>query len=181
MGDVLKVLLAQIGELDAYLAPHLIVGRGRDTHAARFCDALKPRRDIDAISKDVVRLDDHVTDIDADAESNARLFRLADCKFLYAGLELHGSSNSFDRARKLRQDPVTSILHDAPAVLGDCRVDSLGQERGEPGVRSFFVAMHEPRITSHIGSQYRRQSALDPDWPLLHHGPQSNSAHLYDG
>jgi hypothetical protein len=42
--------------------------------------------------------------------------------------------------------------------------------------------MHKPRIASDVSGQYRRQPALDPDWPLLHHGPQSNLSHiLYDG
>src|SRR6516225_2627296 len=34
--------------------------------------------------------------------------------------------------------------------------------------------MHEARIASDVGSQYRRQPALDPDWPLLYHRVQSN-------
>lgn len=41
-------------------------------------------------------------------------------------------------------------------------------------VAATLSVLHEPRIASHIGGQYRRQSTLDPDWPLLHHGPQSN-------
>ena len=69
--DVLEVLLAQIGELDADLASDLVVGRRGDADATGFCDALKPRRNIDAVSKDVMRLDDYVANIDADAEGNA--------------------------------------------------------------------------------------------------------------
>jgi len=34
-------------------------------------------------------------------------------------------------------------------------------------VRGLFIIMHEPRVASHVGGQYRRQPALDPDWPLL--------------
>ena len=44
----------QIGELDWDLAAHLIIGRSRDADAARLCDTLKPRGDVDAIAKDVV-------------------------------------------------------------------------------------------------------------------------------
>ncbi len=80
-GDVLEVLLAQIGELNPDLASDLIVGRRRDADAARFCDALKPRRNVDAVAKDVVGLDDYVADIDAHAESNAPVFHVTDCKF----------------------------------------------------------------------------------------------------
>jgi hypothetical protein len=41
-------------------------------------------------------------------------------------------------------------------------------------VRSLFIIVHEPGITGHIGGQYRRQLALDPDWWFFHHGLQSN-------
>ena len=64
-------------------------------------------------------LDDYVADIDAHAESNAPVFRITDCKFLDAGLELHSSPNRLDRAWKLRQEPVAGVLHDAAAVFGD--------------------------------------------------------------
>src|SRR6185369_13777209 len=76
----------------------------------------------------------------------------------------------FDRARKLRQEPVSGVLDNAATMFSNCGGDSVRQFR----VRSLFVIMHEPRVASHVGSQYRRQPALHPDWPLLHHGPQSN-------
>ena len=40
-----------------------------------------------------------------------------------------------------------------------------------------FVTVHEPRIASHVRGQYCRQPTLDPEWPLLHHGRQSNPEH----
>jgi len=48
-------------------------------------------------------------------------------------------------------------------------------------MRSLPVMVHEPRIASHVGDQYRRQPALDPDWPLLNHGPQPNQAYCTTG
>ena len=80
-------------------------------------------------------LDDYVADIDAHTESNAPVFRITNCKFLDAGLELHSSSNRFDRARKLRQEPVAGILHDAAAVFGDC-----GRRQRPSGARSVWHA-----------------------------------------
>ena len=49
-------------------------------------------------------------------------------------------------------------------------------------MRSLFVMVHEPRIASHVGGQYRRQPALDPDWPLFCTMAR-NPTHsiLYDG
>src|SRR5882724_6882693 len=169
-GNVFEVLLSQIGELNADLALDMIVGRRRDADAAGFCDALKSRRDVDAISKNIIGLDDYIADVDAHAESNTPVFRLSDCKFLDAGLELHGCANRFDRAWKLCQDPVSRVLHDAAAVFGNCGDDSVRQERCKFGMRSLFVMMHEPRIASHVGGHYHRQPASDPPWSLLRHG-----------
>src|SRR6476661_8338578 len=41
-------------------------------------------------------------------------------------------------------------------------------------MRSLFVIVHQQRVASYIGGQYRRQPPLDPVWRLLHHGLQSN-------
>src|SRR5215468_356250 len=103
----------------------MIVGRRRDADAARFCDALKPCRNIYAVAKDVMRLDDYIADIDAHTESNASVFHIADCKFMNAALELHRSANRFDRTWKLRQEPVPGVLDNAASVLGNCRLDSI--------------------------------------------------------
>ena len=67
-------MLAQIGELDADLNRDMIVSGRRDADAAGFCDALKPRRNIYAVPKDVMRLDNHVADVDSHTESNAIVF-----------------------------------------------------------------------------------------------------------
>ena len=142
--DVLEVLLAKISELDPDLASDLIVGRRRDADATRFGDALKPGRNVNAVSKDVVGLDNYVANIDAYAESNTPVFYLAECKFMNAGLKLNGSSNSLNRARKLRQEPVASVLHDAAAVFGNRGLDTLREERGQLGMRGLFVMVHEP-------------------------------------
>ena len=101
-GDILQNLLAAFLDVESYLVARVIEDRLRDTYAAGFGDALKPRRDVNAVSKDVMGFDDDVADIEPHTEENAPVFRIADCKFLDAGLELHGSSDRFDRARKLR-------------------------------------------------------------------------------
>ncbi|MFK4696992.1 hypothetical protein ABIF42_002586 [Bradyrhizobium diazoefficiens] len=124
-GNVFEVLLAQIAELNPDLALDLIVGRRRDADAAGLCDALKPRRNIDAVPKNVMRFNNYVADIDAHTESNAPVFHITDCKFMNAGLELHRGSNRLDRARKLGQEPVPGVLHDVATVFSDCRLDSF--------------------------------------------------------
>jgi hypothetical protein len=108
----------------------MVVSGRRDADAFGLSDAFKSRCNVYTVAKNIMRLDDYVADIDTHAESDARVFRLADCKLLDTGLELRSSSNRFDRARKFRQEPVAGILHDAAAVFGDCGMDNLGQKRG---------------------------------------------------
>ena len=141
-GDVFEVLLAQIGELNPNLAANLIVGGRRYANAAGLCNAFKPCRNIYAVAKNVMRLDNHVADIDADAESNPSIFRIGGREFFDAGLKLCSGSNRFDRAWKRCQEPVAGILDDAAAVVGDRRRDTIREERCQSGVRGLLVLVH---------------------------------------
>jgi hypothetical protein len=81
-------LLAEIGELDRDFAANVIVDRRRNADAAGFSDGLQPCGDVDAVPKDVMRLDHHVAHIDADTESNPSVFCICGSEFFDAGLEL---------------------------------------------------------------------------------------------
>jgi hypothetical protein len=135
-------LFAQISELDVDLAADMIVNGEGNADAARFCDALKPRRDIDAISKDVMGLDDYVADVDTYTESNTPVLRLSRCKFLDAGLELHSSPNRLDRAPKFCQEPVASVFYDPATMLRDRGLYSVRQEHAQTRVRCLLVIVH---------------------------------------
>ena len=100
-------------------------------------------------------LDDDVADVDTHAEGNTPVLRLSPCNFLDTGLKLNGSSNRFDRAWKLRQEAVASVLHNAAAVFGNRGRDTVREERGQFGMRSLFVMVHKPRIANYVGGQYR--------------------------
>jgi len=43
----------------------------------------------------------------------------------------------------------------ATAMFRNWWGDSVRQERCQLGMRRFFVIMHEPRVASHVGGQYR--------------------------
>ena len=72
--DVFEVLLTQISELDADLASDMIVNGGGNADAAGLCNALKPRRNINAVSKDIMGLGDYIADVDAHARKAMRLW-----------------------------------------------------------------------------------------------------------
>src|SRR5262249_27738987 len=180
--EVLEGWLAGVRDIERHRVARVIEDCLGDAYAAWLGERLKPSRNIHAVAKDIIGLDNYVADVDADPKSDAPVLHIVGSKVVDAGLELHSSSNRFDRARKLCQEPVAGVLDNAAAVFGNCRGDSVGHERRQFGMRSLFVIVHEPRVASDVGGQYRRQPALDPDWPLLHHGPQPNRQHLlYDG
>ena len=85
------------------------------SNPARLANALQPRRDIDAVAQNVVALDQHVAEIDADAIDDAlglgRLGVALDHQFL-------DRDRAFDRGDdggKLQQQPVARRLDDAAA------------------------------------------------------------------
>src|SRR6267143_2374755 len=86
-GDVLEVLLAQIGELDLDLALDLIVSSRGDADAAGFCDALKPSRNIYTVAENIMRLNNHVADIDANTKTKASVLIVYEGKFVCPPLE----------------------------------------------------------------------------------------------
>src|SRR5262249_40083230 len=116
--------------------------------------------------------DNYIADIDPRAEANALILWIIDRQVIHTALELNGSPNGFDSTWKLRQEPVPGVLDNAAAVYGDRGRDTVHEERGQFGVRCLFIMVHQPRVASHVGSQYRRQPALDPVWRLLRHGSQ---------
>ena len=65
--------------------------------------------------------------------------------------------------------------------LGLLKEAQAAAQRRQFGMGSLFVIVHKPRVTSHVGGQYCRQLALNPDWPLLHHDRYPTSMLLYDG
>ena len=85
--NILEALLAQIGELDRDLADNLFVSRRRNADAPRFGDAFKTGCNVDAIAKNVMRLNNNVADIDANAKGDALFVRVANREVMDALLE----------------------------------------------------------------------------------------------
>src|SRR5262245_10719976 len=99
--DVLQALRAHLDKEDVDFAAHLMERIVRHADAARLSQPLQASSDIDAIAKDVIALDDDVTEVDADPKRNAPFFwnvgGLAGHRHLYLDRAAHG----VDYARKL--------------------------------------------------------------------------------
>ena len=72
--DVLEALFAGIDEVGRDLALNLPPGVLGNRDAAGLGDAFDPRCDIDAVSKNIVTLDNNIANIDTDAEPNGIRF-----------------------------------------------------------------------------------------------------------
>src|SRR4029077_6585616 len=70
-GDVLYLLLGQILEREVELVAHLVAHDPADVNPAGLGQGFETGGDVDAVAKDVVIVDDDITDIDTDAELDA--------------------------------------------------------------------------------------------------------------
>ena len=122
-GDVLDLLLA--GELQRQPEPALQVveGRAGDQHAAGLAQLLQAGGDVDAVAQEVVALDHHVAEVDADAEHDPPVGRRLGLAVGHRLLHRHRAGDRVDHRGELDDRPVAHQLDDAALVLGQQRVD----------------------------------------------------------
>src|SRR5207245_3395880 len=157
--DILELLLADIGKFGLDFAAHLAERVLREPEATGLGDAFDPRRDIDAVAIEVVALDDHVAEIDADAQFDAVVCPDTSVPLGHRLLHFDRAAHRIDDARKFHQQAVAGGLDDAAVVLGDLRIDELAAQRFEAFERALLVRPHQPRIPRHIGGEDRGETA----------------------
>ena len=92
----------------------------------RLANLLEPRRDVDAVTEQIVALDHHVAEIDPDAVDEAFFRRGPLLAFRHALLHRDRERDGvYDRA-ELGDEPIAHRLDDPPAILGKKRIDSRG-------------------------------------------------------
>src|SRR5437868_11919704 len=96
--DVLDRLLALVEEFDLQLVADMVAHRRRAGDAARCGKAFEPGGDIDAVAIDVIALDDHIPDMEADAEPDMAVFRDRLIAIRHAALHIHGAAGGVDDA-----------------------------------------------------------------------------------
>ncbi len=121
-------------------------------------ERFQARRDIHPVAEDVLFLNDHVAEIDADAEPDAPFVGLLRIAVDHTALDPGGAAYRVDDAREFRQQAVAGVLDDVAPVLLDLRIDQLPEMRLEAFVRAFFVRPHQAQIARHIGGENRGQS-----------------------
>jgi len=158
-GDVLDLLLAQILKGEGQPVANVIVNGTGDEHPAGIGQRLYASGDIDAIAVEVVALDDHIAEIDADAQLDAAVRPDSGIALGHRLLHRDRAAHRVDDAGELDQQAVAGRLDDPAVVLGDLRIEELSAQRFEAFERAFLVRSHQTRIPRHIGGEDRSKAA----------------------
>ncbi len=160
------------GNLDA-VADTLIDDR-RDADAAGFGERLKARRYIDPVAINIVAFEDHVAEIDADAEDDRRAGR-GPTLARASRLDRKRAFDRIDDTGELDQRAVADQLEDPPVMGGDRRVEQGLAMALEGKQRAGFVRRHHPRIADDIRGKDRREP---PVGTRFSHGRTSTACRL---
>ena len=127
---------------------------------ASAASMLSSRLGLTGVSR-IVAFDDHVAQINTDAELHASIVRLTGVALCHAFLDFDSALDSIDHTRQLDQQSIARGLDDAAAMARDRRLDQLSEMRVEPGARSLLVLAHEPGVSRHVCSEDGGEAALD--------------------
>ena len=119
--DVLDALLAPILERERQFVADLVAHNPRDANPTRLCQRFQPCRDIHPVAKDIVLFNDHVAEVDTNAEPDALFVWHLGFALSHPALDVYRASYGIDHTRKFRQQSVAGILYDVHAVLRDLR------------------------------------------------------------
>jgi hypothetical protein len=118
-GYVLQTLLAELLEAEVEPWAYLIERLPGETDAAGFREPLEPSGNIDAVAVDVLALDDHVAEVNADAKMHAARLGQRLVASRDVPLDLDGALHGLDNARELGEQIVARRVDDAPAPCLD--------------------------------------------------------------
>jgi hypothetical protein len=126
-------------------------------NAAGLRDAFQPRCDIHAVPQDVVAIDQHITQVDADAKQHASLFRHIAIALSHEILDYDGAINGGDDRRELQEHTVSGRLDDSAAVARHDGIDHGAMLVQRPRCTG-FIKTHEPAVAGDV----RRQNGREP-------------------
>jgi hypothetical protein len=111
---------------------------------------MKPHCDVDAITKDIMLIDDDVTDVDADAKFDPLDLRHQGILLSHTALDLNGAAHRIYDTAELSKHTIASILDDLATMLADLGISEPTQTLPQPEVCRFLVRAGQPAISSHI-------------------------------
>ena len=111
----------------------------------------EPGGDVDAVTEDIVAVDQDVAQVEADAELDPLVDGHAGIALAHALLEFDGAVRCIHDAGEFDQKPVARRLDDAPAVLADLGVNQLAAMQARQCPR--LVRAHQPAVAGYIGGK----------------------------
>jgi len=163
--DVLHRPLTEVVAIKRKLILDLLVNAAGDADAVRLCQPLQARRNIHAVADQVITLDHHVAEVDADAEMHSLVFGEGGSQSLNGLLDLHRGPNRFYRAWELGNDAVPGSAEYPALVFPDEPIDLLAAGLKDP-IGPLLIGAHHARIAHAISVEYGRKLAC---WPALFH------------
>ena len=97
-------------------------------------------------------LNDHVAEVDADAELDLLLCRSVRIALGHAALDLCSAPDGINHAREVGKEAVARVLDNPPSAFRDLRIDEFCEMRFQALMRPLFVDTHKARIPRDIGS-----------------------------
>src|SRR5262249_26750807 len=132
-----------------------------NTDAAGIGQFFQPRGDVDPITKYVVRLDDDVAQIDADAKDDRAAIRHFCIALGDTPLDADHGLDRIDSTREPNPGASTHDLHDPAAKLGDDRLYQRRPELIEFPQCSPFIGFHQAAVSDTVPCHDGRKPPLD--------------------
>ena len=167
LGQVLEAALAEIVENEWRVATNMVEQHSaHPDRAGRGC-LLEARGQIDAVSNEIVAMDGHVREMDAETHLQRFDVRPIGARKRYAYLD--GAAQGIDRAWKLRQRRIAGPVEYPAVERGDLlRYQGLTGRESRDGL--LFRLLHHRGVADDVANHDRRHSTLH-DWkPEDHSG-----------
>jgi hypothetical protein len=131
----------------------------RDANATRLRNPFKASGDVDAVAKDIVVIDDDVTDVDADAKFDPLDLRHRSILLSHTALDLNGAAHRIYDTAELSEHAIARVLDDLATMFADLGISEPTQTLPQPDVCPFLVQAGQATISSHIS---RKDSCKPP-------------------
>jgi hypothetical protein len=128
---------------------------------ARFDQSRKPvnRQRSNSAAYQIAASRGHLTDIDADAECYASVWRCADIAIKHAPLYLDGGPYRVGRASELHEQTAAGRPRDATVTLRNLGIHELLAMSLQPFESTFLVCFAQAWIAHHISGEYYDKTA----------------------
>ena len=117
-------------------------------------ETLQPRRDVDPVAVDLLALDHHVAEVDADAKLHPALGGRLRILGLERGLHIDRALDGIDHAGELGQDAIAGGVYEASVMLLDESSRLSCDERYRVRSVASSSLPHEAAVAEYVGAEY---------------------------